>query len=491
MQESKKYSAYTKGTSIDADSMIKDIIRQWWVIVLVTVSAVLLAGAYKKLTYSPQYAVSTTFAVGKSGFTSNLAYDNLNSAQNVTTKFAQVAGSSVLKKKVCDQLGLSSFDAEVSVNTVESSNLMTMTVKAESPEKAYRVICAVMDNTMELTRELMESMAVKVIQQPLVPTAPQNPMNTRGVMKKAAFFAAALMILLFGILSYFKDTVKNAQEAVEKLDAKLLGSICHEKKRITRKDRRLGKKTGLNIENPALSFAYVEAVRMITTRVRSAMDRRGAKVVLVTSVSENEGKSTVAANLALALTQEEKSVVVLDCDFRKPSQYKIFDVPEKELADGDFSLHLRDGQPIKMLKSGMEKRLALLCAVKPHQNLLSHEVIERLRVVIDILKRKIDYIIIDTSPMALVSDGEAIAGLADASILVVQQDMMEAKYINDTLDQLNKTNAKVLGCVFNNVHSGMFAKSREYGRYYGGYGYGKYGYYSHYNTHRKGKQVQK
>lgn len=503
MQENKRYSAYTGGTRIDADSIIRDILREWWVILLVAVSAALLTGAYKKFTYSPQYVANTTFAVGKTGFSNNLAYDNLNSAKNVTTQFTQVAESNVLKKRVCEQLGLSYFDAQVSVKAVESSNLMTMTVTASSPENAYKISHAVMENTREVTQELMDSVAVKVIQEPRVPVAPGNILNTRGYMKKAALVAAAFMMVLLCVLSYFKDTVKNAEEAIEKLDTKFLGSICHERKYIAGKDKNskkerikdknAKKEIVLNIENPALSFDYVEAIRMITTRVRSAMERKGAKVLLVTSVSENEGKSTVAANLALALTQEEKSVVLMDCDFRNPSQSKIFGVTEEELGEHDFAANILKGQPVEMLKRGVEEKVSLLCSIQPHQKLLNNKTVGRLRTVIDDLKKNTDYIIIDTSPLALVSDGEVIAGLADASIVVVQQDRMEAKYINDALDQLNKTETKVLGCVLNNVRAGILSKTRDYGHYYGGYGsYGGHGYYSHYGSKRshKGKQVQ-
>ena len=286
MQENKKYTAYTKKLSIDADSIIKDILKQWWVILLVAVSAALLSGAWKKYTYSPQYMTTTTFAVGKSGFSSALAYDNLNSAKNVTTKFSQVAGSSVLENRVCEELGLDSFQATVSVNVVESSNLMTMTVTANSPEDAYRISRSVMENTMELTGELMDTVAVKILMEPRIPTVPVQALNTRDIMKKSAMMAGMAMVLLFGLLSYFKDTVKNTEEAMGKLDARILGTLCHEKRRITRKERKKGKKAAVNIENPAMSFAYVEAVRMMATKVRIAMDRRGAKTVLITSLSE-------------------------------------------------------------------------------------------------------------------------------------------------------------------------------------------------------------
>lgn len=78
------------------------------------------------------------------------------------------------------------------------------------------------------------------------------------------------------------------------------------------------------IQNPLRSFAYVESSKMAASRVRSYMDKEDAKVLLVTSVMENEGKSTVAANLALSLAQEGSRVMLIDCDFRKPKTVQNF-----------------------------------------------------------------------------------------------------------------------------------------------------------------------
>ena len=83
------------------------------------------------------------------------------------------------------------------------------------------------------------------------------------------------------------------------------------------------------ISNPLRSFQYAESNKMMASRVRSYLDKENAKTLLVTSVMENEGKSTVAANLALGLAQEGNRVMLIDCDFRKPAQYKIFDMEGK------------------------------------------------------------------------------------------------------------------------------------------------------------------
>ena len=93
-----------------------------------------------------------------------------------------------------------------------------------------------------------------------------------------------------------------------------------------------------------------------------------------------------------------------------------------------------------------------------------------LKNILDFCRQKMDYIIMDTSPLSLVADTEELAEFADASVLVVRQDMVLAKDINDAVDILNQTKGRVIGCVFNDVMTGIVKDTGNYG--YGGH-YGK------------------
>ena len=84
-------------------------------------------------------------------------------------------------------------------------------------------------------------------------------------------------------------------------------------------------KSPVLLTNPGTSFQYVEDMKKLARKVSSKMKEKNAKTLLVASVEENEGKSTVAANLALALAEESEKVLLIDADLRKPSQYKILD----------------------------------------------------------------------------------------------------------------------------------------------------------------------
>ncbi len=489
-RESAHSSHHSSGAAdrrLDLDCVIRDVLRQWWVILLTAAAFALLAGAAVRWTYTPQYTTTATFVVSKSGVSSNTVSDSITAANALAETFSTVVDSEILETRVCRALGLDSLDGEISISVVSSTSLMTMTVKTSSPRLAYEMIQAVMDTATDLCGELTDNIVIQVLQEPSVPTGASNPLNVRGPMRRAGAVGLVLMILLFGALSYFRNTVKTERDMRRKVDARLLASIPHERKYKTLFSRVRRKRYSLFMENPTLSFRYVEACRMMGTRVRRELDRKEGHVLMVSSVSENEGKSTVAANLAMALVQEGKRAVLVDCDFRKPAQYKILGLPKEKEERYDLGTALKKRDTVRAASVGMENNLPVVFSTISHRRLLTREVMEDLGMTLKALRKTADYIIVDTSPMGLVAESAQIASLADASLLVVEQDAVEVRYLNDAIDQLNDSRAKVLGCVFNNVHTGIFGRAGAYGSYYGygrSYGYGHYGY-GHYEQSEK------
>ena len=453
---------------IDFLTIIKDILRNWWVILILSVSVSLFANVWVRYNWQPQYTTTSTFVVTARGMNSSV-FQNLSYAQNLAEQFSQILDSNVLKNRVADELGMDSFTAQTSAQIVPETNLMTLTVTADSALDAYRVMNSIMNNYGSVSDYVLDRVILEVIQQPQIPMAVSNPLNTESVMKRCFLISAAVLAVAFGIFSYLKDTVKNEKEVSDKIDARHLGTIYHERKAKSLREIRKMKSFSMLILNPLLSFRFVESNRMTASRVRSHMDKRGAKTLLLTSVMENEGKSTVAANLALSLAQENKNVLLIDCDFRKPAQYLIFGVPEKETIDLPGILKNKSG-----LGSLIKKRKD--CGLYTIFNSVPSDSMEELlengmfQYILDFCRDKMDYIILDTSPMALVADAEELAQMADASVLVVKQDMVLARDINDAVDILNNTNGRVLGCIFNDVMTGLSPAAGRYG--YGGH-YGK------------------
>lgn len=459
---------------IDIYCMAKDVLRNWWIILLIGLSAALLTYVNVNRSYQPSYSIETVYVVTSKGANTSV-FDNLSTTKDTAVRFSQIINSSTLQKKVAEELGTGSIPGTITTETIPETNLLKLKVTARNPRMAYLILQSVMKNYPTISEYLIGNAIMEVLIDPVIPTEPDAEPNVSGPMKKAFLLGAAVVIFMIAIFSYFKDTVHKTSEVERKLDTRLLGAVCHEEKNKTIASKFNKKKTSLLVTNPTVSFRYVEMVQKTCWKIKNKMEQHNAKTLLVTSCLENEGKSTVAANVALNLAENGKKVVLVDLDLRKPSQYKIFDMEKLEGAElGDVLL---GKSPAKELIQKLEdKNIYGIFNVKEYNRSTEMLTTGKLRTIIKYLRDTFDYVIIDTPPMAYVADTEEIADMADASLVVVREDTASAKDINDMLDVLQNCSAVSIGCVFNDAHSGIdgalfnnYGKSYGYGKYYGKY----------------------
>ena len=432
--------------TIDIASISRDLLRQWWAILLFSITVAILVNLVASIVYRPVYATSTTFVVTTRG-TNTSIYENITSATDTAARFQTILESNILRRAIAKDLNIDEYNATTEVKLLEETNLIVLTVKHKSALMAYRYIQSIMNNYSVVSDFVIKNVVLDVIQSPTIPLMPSNPNRSKLFTLLGLIAGFAIAVLYVAYFSYLKDTVKNSKEASSKLAARLLGTVYHEK---VGKERRKTRKNSMVITNPILSFRYTESCRMAASRIRSRMDRKGAKTLLVTSVAENEGKSTVASNIAVSIAQEGKNVLLIDADFRKPSLYKIFDIDKNQVTN--LVAILRSG--VGMQKSIVKLKKYPLYFILNNTNTGSIDDVlanNRFRSLIRFSRTKFDYIILDTAPMGLVPDAEGIAELCDASLIVVREDVILAKNINDAIDTLNETNAKVLGIVFNDA----------------------------------------
>lgn len=455
--------------TIDIFSIALDIMRQWWVIGLFALSISMLAGTFARYRYVPEYTTSATFVVNTQAGNSSM-YSNVSDTYGTAEKLRVVLESRIFQRTIARELGVPEYTADTEVSVLEQTNLMTLTVKEKTGYLAYRYIRSILENYSTISDYVVRGVVIDIIQEPTFPSVPSNGSGEGKFRRYGFLIGLVLAVCYVAYFSYVRDTVKNPKEASTKLAARLLGSIYHEGRNIL--TRRKTKKISMVITNPILSFRYAESCRLMASRVRSRMDRRNAKTLLITSVAENEGKSTVASNLAVALSQEGKSALLIDADFRKPSLYKIFEVPEDEAVN--FVEILRTGEGLNnVIKTFPHQDLHFILNNAATGSIDDVLASGRLRMLLEYTREKFDYVIIDTAPMGLVPDAEGIADYVDASVIVVRQDRVLARNINDAIDTLNATKGSVLGTIFNDSMTGIAGVHSSHG--YGSYGSGRYG----------------
>lgn len=195
------------------------------------------------------------------------------------------------------------------------------------------------------------------------------------------------------------------------------------------------------------------------------------KVVLVTSSMSGEGKSFVSVNLASTLALSEKTVVLLEMDLRKPRLSKGLNRPNKEGLSNYFIGKVELDEIIT--SSGIHDRFFFVASGPVPPNPAELLMTSDLEGFFNELRRKFDYVVVDSAPVGLVTDAHLIQDYCDTTFYVVRQGYTYKQQVSE-LQEFARSNPKAsMGIIFNDIKKSILG---YYGYGYKGYGYGKYGY---------------
>lgn len=257
----------------------------------------------------------------------------------------------------------------------------------------------------------------------------------------------------------------------------LIGAISYEWKYKTIRDIFRRKKKAILVDDPVVSFRFVESYKKLAAKVEYRMAKNEQKVLVVTSVSENEGKSTVAANLAITLAEQSKRVLLVDGDIRRPSQFLIFGMEPKE--ENELGEYLRgNGSLADVMVPCTRKHMLFMGGKNCYSSSTEMLNSDSFYKLMTACRKFVDYVIIDTPPAGIIGDAQIFAHCADAVMIVAKQNYMLAEDINEVMDAFRDKEGKVLGVVLNGVRSFSGLVDSPVGHYYGKYSkYGRYGNY--------------
>ncbi len=452
------------------NSLIKDLVRNIWAILLAAVIAYMGIQVVEKSIYTPSYT-SDAILVVRAKVGSSGMYSNLASSSEMATIFTKVFQQPTMKKRAAENLGLEKFDGTIKAEVNGSTNLMNLSVKANDPELAFRLLSSVLEVYPTISDAVFSDAVIDVISAPDMPTSPSNSALTtyRNHIVLVAMLLEAGLIVLFSLL---RETVKEEKGFTDKIASQLVGTVTHERAHLSAKEKREKKKRALLINDAYSSLRFTEDYQKLATKLEYMQKKKNKKVFAVTSVAENEGKSTVAANIALILAGRGYKVALLDLDIRKPSMYKIFDYDSDMLHE--FNDVLSNKVPLGEYGFYRYRKSNLIIAFnrKARENteeLLSGPILPGC---FEALREKMDFIIVDTPPTSVSADAVTVSSYADRTLLVVRTDTVAVQDINDAILAVSDAGGKLAGCVLNDVYKPftLFGQmgSDETG-YYGAY----------------------
>lgn len=461
-----------------ASKILTGIKKHWYIIAVLAGICCVGFTLYSYRAYTPQYTAVATFTVTPKG-DSLSAYTSISSnasTQQLEKTFPYIITSAPLTRVVAEDLGLSYVPGTLTATAVEDTNLFTITVTSSNYETAYNVLKSVINNYPSVAEYVVGATDLVLVVPPSASSTPINPISYREKALIGTAVGALLGLLIVFFLENLNHTVRHPDEIRKLLNNQRLGSIVKVVK------KKSSHSTGsLTIDDAHTDPRFKESVFSIRNKIIKLCANQKINSVMVASTTTNEGKTTVAANLAIALAKKHYRTVIIDCDLRNPTVRQQLNIPEScslgivDVITGGCSLQ---DAIVKTKKNG----LYVLPGTIPVNNASELMGSKQLADLVGALEKIFDYVVIDAPPVGIVSDALEMKDYVGGLVFVVRQDYAKVSKILDSISLFGYSKIKILGCIFN-MASGVLS-TRGYGRYgynsYGGYGsygsYGRYGY---------------
>jgi capsular exopolysaccharide synthesis family protein len=298
----------------------------------------------------------------------------------------------------------------------------------------------------------------EIVQQATVPGSPASPDHVRNGLLALAVGLALGMGVAF-LRERLDDRLASRGELETQIGAPVVATIP----RITRRrPRRRRRERALPVFFTAASSGAAEAFRTLRTNVQFMARNGRLRVIGVVSPGAGEGKTTTAANLAVALGRADKRVIVVSGDVRRPTLHRMFEVND---APGVTDI-LGGADPAASFQRPRMKNVVVLASGTPPTDpaeLIASEGMER---ILEQLSSMADFVIVDTPPLLAVSDGVFLASRCDGVLVVADARTTERGALAHAREQLEQVGATILGGVLNNFDA---SRARYYSHYHGYY----------------------
>jgi receptor protein-tyrosine kinase len=461
--------------ALNLQDFVKLLRARWVSVCLTTLIGILGAVAVTLLT-TPLYQASTRLFVSTSAGSSvtEMYQGNLFSQQRVDS-YAELIMGETLAQRTIDKLGLDMTAGKLQENIKAAGKadtvLISVQVLDESPVRARDIANTLSDEFVAMVRELetpengaTPDARVVVEQRASIPDSPVVPKTMRNIA--AGLGLGLLLGIGFAVLRDVLDNTVKDRETLEQITgAGTVGSIPLDK------ERRKHAAISFDTDNSPIA----EAFRKLRTNLQFLAIDNPPRVIVITSSTPSEGKSTTAINIALTLAEAGSNVLLIDGDLRRPTVHKYLDL----VGSVGFSSVLSGGATLEdALQDTSFSGLTVLAAgtIPPNPSELVGSL--RARKLLSELRSKYDYVIVDSAPLLAVTDAAVLAAGADGVLIMTRFGQTRREQLTHAVGSLEDVGATILGAVF------TMTPSRGNGSY--SYNY----YYAEDNSQRGSRRKQ-
>ncbi len=483
---------------IDLQKLFKAVFHRLWLVLLVAVFCAVGAFFYTKSTVVPMYQSSALFYVNNSVFGQSISvsYADLTASKDLVSSYIVILKSRPTLEEITDYADSSRDYSELrgmlSASAVDDTEIFRVTVTSHDPQEAADLANAAAVILPKRISGVIDGASAKVIETAILATGPCNN-NTYTTNVLLGFMLGIILVVgIIAIREIFDTTIRTSDDIKQICDLPILSEVpdiggsgnenryyydrTYIPRKLQEKSRAAEKGKAVHgIIGDDTPFVVSEAYKLLRTKLEfSFADSKNCHVIGVSSALSGEGKSVSSINLAYAMAQLDKRVLLIECDLRRPSisaKLGLSRIPgltnllsQKITAKEIVQVcEQKNGNPIHVVTAGRipPNPIELLGSAKMNEILNS-------------FKESYDYIILDLPPVLEVSDALVAAKFVDGLLLVVRENYCDRTGLAATIRQFQFVGAHLLGVLVNCTLDDAVKYPKKYDCAYGCHKHGKY-----------------
>lgn len=413
-------------------------------IIIATLVCCLIGGIYTKFLTIPMYKSSTTVILGSNQEGTGITQSDISINNNLVSTYAEIIKSRRVLEQVQKELNESytykELASEISVSSINNTQIIKITVEDNNALNAKIIANLVAKVFTVEVPELYNLDNVHILDVAIEEDEPYN-INVAKSSIIGGVLGLVISSGIFFVIYYFDRTAKSVEQVEEVLQMPILGSV---------EDTKNLKEELVVATNPKEIIS--EQIRTIRTNLQFTSADEKIKTILITSSIPSEGKSFISSNLATAFAQNNKKVLIVDCDMRKGRVNKIFKISNRIGLSNLLAYKEDDEENLEdyVFKTKIDNLYVIPRGkVPPNPSELLNS--QKTAKLISLLSEIFDYIIFDGPPVNGLSDSLIMSDFVDRTIVVTSLNSAPIELLESTKKMLTNVNAKVAGVIVNKV----------------------------------------
>ena len=480
-----------KELEVDFGRVFRAVLSRVWLVAVISVLCAAIAFAGTVLLITPQYESAAMFYVNNSNLSLgdaslSISSGDLSTSRNLVDSYIVILNTRETLVDVIDYAGVNRGYSELSgmltAEAVNETEIFRVTVSSPDPYEAERIADAIAHILPKRIGTIIDGTSAKVVDAAIVPTKPSSPSH---ITNTVIGFLIGMIISIGAIaLREISDTTIRVEEditqnckypilvSVPDMTVSGKGGTYYGYGRENKKKGKYHTSSShskLSLMGPDISFAASEAYKLLRTKLQfSFADENDCHIIGLSSALSGEGKSLTAVNIAYALSELDKKVLLVDCDMRRPTLAEKLGVKKYPGLSNFLTRQCSLADVIQSCQlEGGEKHFHVITAGQNPPNPVELLSSERMDNALKSMRKTYDYVILDLPPVGEVSDALTVAKATDGMLLIVRQNYCDRGVLFDTVSQFDFVKSKTLGVVFNatNEQSGKGYYKRYYKKY--------------------------